>query len=195
MWRTRKNKYLCDVIHDWDLELHIHEGFVWVRDLIVQNELKKKDGLCVCMMQVNSMHTIAQYLSFDPFVIVSPAKTRMMHFLHLYYNIHSANIDFLKSTSYTHSTWKILLWLYFLKENAIVHFSPFHCFCISCNICLKNKINQDRLLPSGSPADRAQTPQTRCTQTSLCRRTWSGCNNQFPAARKVPDHKKRLMKH
>lgn len=38
------------------------------------------------MMQVNYMHAIAQYLSFDPFVIVSPAITSMVYFLHLFYN-------------------------------------------------------------------------------------------------------------
>lgn len=39
--RTRESKYLCDVIHDGYLKLHVHEGFVWVGDLIIQNVLKK----------------------------------------------------------------------------------------------------------------------------------------------------------
>ncbi len=38
------------------------------------------------------------------------------------------------------------------------------------------------VLPWGSPSDRAQTPQTHRTQTSPCRRTWSGCSNRCAAA-------------
>lgn len=40
-----------------------------------------------------------------------------------------------------------------------------------------------QLLPWESPSGRARTPRTCRTQTSLCRRTWSGCNNRCSAAR------------
>lgn len=32
--------HLCDVVHDGDLELQVHEALVWVRDLIVEDILK-----------------------------------------------------------------------------------------------------------------------------------------------------------
>lgn len=37
-------------------------------------------------------------------MIVSPAKARTGHFLYLFYNINSANIDFLTCTYYKRST-------------------------------------------------------------------------------------------
>ena len=49
---------------------------------------------------------------------------------------------------------------------------------LTCSDC----VSEGLFLPWGSPSDRAQTPQTHRTQTSPCRRTWSGCSNLYAAA-------------
>lgn len=35
------NEYLCYVIHDRYLKLHVHERFIRIRDPVIQNVLKK----------------------------------------------------------------------------------------------------------------------------------------------------------
>lgn len=41
-----------------------------------------------------------------------------------------------------------------------MHFSLFYCFCSSCNVCLNNKINQDKgSYPQGAPLTELKHPK------------------------------------
>lgn len=156
-----KKKYLCDVIHDWDLELHIHEGFVWVRDLIVQNELKKERWL-VCVHDAGKFHAHnCTVLIIWPICDCEPSKNKdaafpafvLQHSLSKYWFSHKHFIYILHLED-------VIIIIFLKRKCNSAFFSPFHCFCSSCNIWLKNKINQDKgCYPQGAPLTELKHPK------------------------------------